>query len=141
MSSVTVNEVPVQTKSVTPSSSQQTVYPDAGYFLSSVIVGAASTAKVKIGTFTTLTGGNTIECGFTPKWVITSSAYNETTVGAYTSTETELWNEDGGYFEYYTNASGTTTGTRTSNRIVVGVGHFTHIARYNNRPAYYIAIG
>lgn len=98
-------------------------------------------SKVAIGTFTTATSGFSVDCGFKPKWVVVSSAFNGTTSSAvFTNTETEIWNDDGGYFEYYTAASAT-NGSRTTNRIGVNNNGFTHNARYNAKPAYYIAIG
>ena len=121
-------------KGVTPSGKCET-FADAIAQIS-----GGGDAKVDIGTFTTSTGGSPITCGFKPKWVVVSSAFNGTTSGAFSNTETEIWNDDGGYFEYYTAASAT-NGIRTTNRISANDNGFTHMARYNNKTAYYIAIG
>ena len=56
--------VTTQTKSVTPSSAQQTVYPDSGKLLSAVTVAAQSGKAVYSGTFTG-NGGHTFNVGVT----------------------------------------------------------------------------
>lgn len=99
-------------------------------------------AKVSSGTFTTSTSGTQIDLDFMPKQIWVSSAFNDTTSGTFSATETNIWSQNG-YFEYYT-PSTTTSGARINKDTrfpsVTDKG-FTHVARYNNKTAYYIAVG
>lgn len=73
---VNVPSPPTQSKTVQPQSVQQTVYPDAGYLLSSVVVGAAAVGrKIASGTFTGTSGVTHTEyLDFTPSVVL---VYND----------------------------------------------------------------